>query len=90
MGFVTYTGRTRSPAVSVHSLDRHAVTEAPGLPPRQPRRALGAGVRVPPQGSERFVPSGSGRVCCRSRVPLATLSGTGPALRHLIGRNYPP
>ncbi|XP_041603537.1 collagen alpha-1(I) chain-like [Vulpes lagopus] len=61
MGFVTYTGRTRSPAVSVHSLDRHAVTEAPGLPPRQPRRALGAGVRVPPQGSERFVPSGSGR-----------------------------
>lgn len=33
--------------------------------------------------------TGSGRVCCRSRLLLATLPGTGQALRHLIGRNCP-
>lgn len=28
-------------------------------------------------------------MCCRSRLLLATLSGTGRAFRHLIGRNCP-
>lgn len=53
------------------------------------RLALGAGIRVPPRALSGLFPVDQGGVCCRSRLLLATLSGTGRAFRHLIGRDCP-
>ena len=55
----------------------------------QTRLALGARIRVPQWALRGSFPVNQGGVCCRSRLLLATLLGTGRAFRHLIGRNCP-
>ncbi|XP_025238130.1 LOW QUALITY PROTEIN: uncharacterized protein LOC112622603 [Theropithecus gelada] len=54
------------------------------------RTWLDLGARIGPTSELGAVcPSGSGRVCCRSRLLLATLPRTVWAFRHLIGWNSP-
>lgn len=60
------------------------VTSVPYGSTRSGRRDPG-----PAAAPSGLLPVDRGGVCCRSRLLLAALPGTGPASRHLIGRSGP-